>query len=61
MFKWLKKQNDIARKTAGLEEKEKSTQRKVELADKITKMFDRRKEYTPIEPGVERRHSMVRG
>lgn len=61
MFKWLKKQNQMARKTAGLEEKEKSTQKKFELANKISTMFDRRKETTPIEPGLERRHSIIGG
>ena len=46
MFNWLKKQRDITRKTAGLAEKEKSTQRKIDVASKI---LDRRESNREVE------------
>lgn len=56
MFKWLKTNKAIARGTAGLEEKQQATQNKVELSDRLNKMFERRKdEHAVIQPKIERR------
>lgn len=52
MFKWLKKQKNIIQKTAGLEEKAASTQKKRDIAMSI--LNERRKR--SIEVPIERRH-----
>ena len=49
MIKWLREKANIAAKTAGLEEKQESTKRKIEVAMSI---LDRRQE-------LERRHENI--
>ena len=61
MFKWLKTHKVIAQKQAGLAEKEESTQNKIQLAEKLNKMFDRRDCNNVQEPLVERRNIILGG
>lgn len=56
MFKWLKTNKAVARSMAGLEEKQKVTDSKNQLAEKLTKMFDRREHPTQVDTILERRH-----
>lgn len=61
MFKWLKTHKAIAQKQAGLAEKEESTQNKIQLAEKLNKMFDRRDCNNVETPVIERRQQLIGG
>lgn len=61
MFKWLKTHKVIAQKQAGLAEKEESTQNKIQLAEKLNKMFDRRDCHNVEVPVIERRQAIIGG